>query len=111
MCKGGTHTHGRMGCSRWLYLDSVSSGKPLGAFRQVDDVIGTNILLFKPTHACPRHKRFFSYPHFTFLPGLLCASSPTESLKLSHPQAKLQKTLCWLPAHMSDVCLVICGAI
>lgn len=47
---GGMDTQGLVGHVRLLNLDPACSGKPLGAFRQVDDVTHTNMLAWKPTH-------------------------------------------------------------
>ena len=48
---GGTDAQGLVGHVRQSSLHPARGGKPRGAFRQVDDVIDTNMLAYKPMHA------------------------------------------------------------
>lgn len=104
---GGADTWGRVGHVRQLSLHPACTGKPLGAFRQVDDALG-NTCSYKPTHA---PDRALSLP-----PTCYVAARPSIHI-LTHrvtrplsPPGRAVGTWCWLPAKVSDIyptCLLV----
>lgn len=91
---------GRVGRGRQLRLHpACSSGKPLGAFRQVGDDKQHALV---QTHARPRQSTFCA-THMLGSCQPCHAHAPPQSHTPSLRQAGLWKAWCWLPAAVSDM--------